>query len=91
MEMIMAEAVYVLCTLTSIACGVMLIRGYRRNRSQLLLWSALAFGLLAISNIVLFVDVVVIPDIDFHGSLWRSFIGAFAGSLLLFGLIWELT
>ena len=33
----MAPAVYALCAFTSLACAAMLIRGYRRSRTRLLL------------------------------------------------------
>lgn len=87
----MAETVYLLCALMSVACAFMLLRGHFASRSQLLLWSGLCFGFLAMNNIVLVVDLVILPELDFHGGLWRSLLGAIAGSLLLFGLIWELT
>jgi hypothetical protein len=87
----MAEAVYVLCTLLSIICAVMLFRAYRMNPSHLLIWSAACFSLMALNNIILFVDVMILPDIDFGGVLMRNIAGAAAGSLLLFGLIWELS
>jgi hypothetical protein len=73
----------------SIACAVLLLRGYRKSRSRLLLWSSLAFGAFAVNNLLLFVDTVVLPDIDFHGWMWRNLLGAIAGSLLLFGFIWD--
>ena len=57
----MAEVVYILCALTSLACAVLLIRGYRRSRSRLLLWSCLGFVALAANNVLLFVDLVVVP------------------------------
>lgn len=87
----MGETVYFLCTLTSLACSFLLLRGHFATGSRLLMWGGLCFGFLAVNNIVLIIDVVVLPEIDFHGSIWRSGIGACAGSLLLFGLIWELT
>lgn len=87
----MAETVYLLCAVLSVACAVLLLRGYRQGRSNLLLWSSLGFGLLAMNNLILFVDLVVLPDLDFHGLLWRNLVSAAAGSVLLYGLIWELT
>ena len=39
----MAAAVYVLCALTSIACAVLLLRGWRSRGVRLLLWSGLGF------------------------------------------------
>jgi hypothetical protein len=83
----MAEAVYILCALTSAACAVLLLRGYSRSRLRLLLWSGLCFMALAVSNLVLFADLVV-----FHGtdmSLWRSSIALVGIATLLYGLIWD--
>lgn len=87
----MAEYVYFLCALTSVACATFLFRGFRKSHSRLLLWSSLSFGLLAFNNIVLFVDVILLPNLDFGGIYLRNASGALAGSLLLFGLIWEVT
>ena len=39
----MAAAVYVLCALTSLACAVLLLRGFAQRGVRLLLWSGLGF------------------------------------------------
>jgi hypothetical protein len=81
-----AQLVYVLCGLTSIACAVLLLKAYRRSRTPLLLWTGLCFGLLALSNIVLIVDLVLTgPQIDL--SLYRNSLTAAAHLVLLLGLI----
>lgn len=83
----MATGVYALCALTSITCAVLLLRAFRADRSSLLLWSALCFIGLAANNVVLFIDKVLVPDIDL--SLWRS-LPALAGLLaLVYGLVLE--
>jgi Family of unknown function (DUF5985) len=83
----MATIVYVLCALTSAACAVLLLRGYARNGVRLLLWVGLCFVGLALNNILLVVDVRVVPSMDL--SLWRS-LPALAGlMLLIYGLVWE--
>lgn len=87
----MAELVYFLCALMSTGCAIKLFRGYKKARSRLLLWSCLSFCFLAINNVVLFTDVVILPSVDFGGVLLRAISAATAGSLLLFGLIWEIT
>ena len=87
----MAEAVYILCGALSVACALMLLRGYLRNPSVLLLWSSICFVLLAMNNAILVTDLVIFPNIELNGMIWRNALGASAGSLLLFGLIWELT
>lgn len=86
----MAEIVYFLCGIFSLICAGLLFKSYRLAPSHLLFWSALCFSFLALNNIILFVDLVILPQTDFNGSLFRNICGATAGSLLLFGLIWEL-
>lgn len=87
----MAEVVYILSAIMSITCAGMLFRAYRVNPSHLLLWSSACFSLLAVNSLILFVDVVMFPQMDFGGILIRNIAGASAGSLLLFGLIWEIS
>ncbi len=83
----MAEAVYVLCAVTSVACAALLARGYLRSRVRLLLWSSLCFVGLALNNLLLVVDLVVYREGDL--SLLRTG-SALAGlSLLVFGLVWD--
>ena len=89
----MPIAVYILCAVTSLACAVLLFRGYRRSRARFLLWSSLCFIGLAANNVMLFVDRVVFPDqgqlLGVNFALWRS-APALAGLLLLlYGLIWD--
>jgi hypothetical protein len=83
----MAEAVYLLCALTSMFCAGLLFRSYRRQRTKLLMWSTACFVGLAINNILLFVDLVLVPDIDL--TLLRSSVALVAVALLVIGLIWE--
>src|SRR4051794_27684850 len=90
-EVKMAEIVYLLCAVLSLVCAGMLLRGYLKSRTTLLLWSALCFAFIAANNIFLFVDLAMLPDLDLHGPFWRSFLAAGGGSVLLFGLIWEIT
>ena len=86
-----AKFVYLLCALMSMGCAAMLIRGYLKSRTRLLLVACFCFIGLAINNGFLFIDCVLMPDIDLSGSFWRSLLGAVSGSILLAGLIWELT
>lgn len=83
----MAEAVYILSSLISLTCTVLLLRGYLDSRVRLLLWSSLCFLGLTISNVLLFVDLVVLPHIDL--SLWRSLSTLIALVVLIYGLIWD--
>jgi hypothetical protein len=79
--------VYALSALTSIACAALLLRGYLRGRTSLLLWSTLCFAGLAVNNAILFVDQVVAPGADLSPA--RGLSGLVAVSLLLYGLIRE--
>lgn len=81
----MAETVFLLCALTSLACTGLLLRGYRRSRARLLLWSGLCFAGLALNNLLLLADKVVIPQYDL--SVWRSAPALAGVLLLLYGLI----
>ncbi len=84
----MAEAVYLLCAITSIVCAVMLFRGYRSHRTALLFWSSLCFIGLALNNILTFLDLVIVPTaLDL--SLLRSAVAVASMILLIYGLIWE--
>jgi hypothetical protein len=80
-------AVYLLAILTSLGCTVLLFRGYRRARVRLLLWSALCFVGLTISNVALFLDLVVFPDVELRPlRLAGTLIGLV---FLLLGFIWD--
>ena len=84
----MATAVYVLCALAATTCAVLLVRGYMTSRARLLLWSAVCFTGLALNNILLFVDKVVVgPDVDL--SAWRLVPAALGLMALVYGLVWE--
>jgi hypothetical protein len=85
--MTIAEAIYLLCAATSLVASVLLMRRYLASRTPLLLWSFIAFIGLALNNILVFVDIVVVPAADL--SVLRTFTGAAAMCILLYGLIWE--
>lgn len=83
----MGPAVYILGALVTLACSVFLIRGFLRTHTKLLLWSALCFLGLAVSNVLVFVDLVLFPEVDLY--LWRLLTATAAMLVLLYGLIWE--
>jgi hypothetical protein len=80
--------VYTLCFLTSSACAWLLARSYGRSGARLLLWSCLCFVLLAANNLVLIVDMLVLPSLDLR--LARLLLALAAISVLLFGFVWDL-
>lgn len=83
----MAGIVYILCTLTSLACALLLLRGFWQSRVRLLLWSGLCFIGLAVNNALLYVDIVIVPDKDL--STVRTLPALLGVALLLYGLIWD--
>ena len=83
----MAEAVYILCALTSLLCAVLLLRAWRRSRMRLLLWGGLCFAGLAVNNMVLLLDLIIFPNVDF--SVPRGLTALASVAVLLYGLIWE--
>jgi hypothetical protein len=80
-------AVYVLCAVTALACGVLLLRGYRRSRSRLLLWCGLFFLVMAVENVVLFIDLIVLPDVNLLSV--RRAVGLGGVIVLVYGLVWD--
>jgi hypothetical protein len=83
----MAEVVYILCVITSLACAVLLLRGHRDSRSRLLFWSSLCFVGLALNNALLLVDLLVGPAIDLR--LPRTGVAVLALAMLIHGLVGE--
>jgi hypothetical protein len=83
----MRSLVYILNSVTFATCSGLLARAYWRVRQRLLLWSALCFAGLAISNLLVFLDLVMLPQSDLY--MLRLITAAVAMLLLLFGLIWE--
>lgn len=78
---------YLLAVLTSLACTMLLFRAYVDNRQRLLLWSALCFIGLSVNNIVVFLDLVVFPEVDLRPLRLGA---TLAGLLfLLYGFVWE--
>jgi hypothetical protein len=83
----MAELIYALCALTSMACAYLLLRAYRRSKSRILLWSGLCFVGLSFNNILLALDKVVFLSVDL--STWRQVTALVALLALLYGLIFD--
>jgi hypothetical protein len=56
-------------------------------RVSTLLWSGLCFVGLTVSNGLLVLDKLLVPDVDL--SMWRLMAGLLAMLVLLYGLIWK--
>ncbi len=80
-------SIYLACVATSLICAYLLARAYRRGRAKLLIWSALCFALLAVNNLVVAVDVLLLPTIDL--TFLRLLTSLAAVGVLLHGFIWE--
>jgi hypothetical protein len=79
--------VYGLCLLASLLCAGLLVRAWAKARTRLLLWTAVSFGFLALNNLLLVVDLVLLP----HQVLWwpRQAVLAAAIGVLVYAFIWE--
>jgi hypothetical protein len=82
-----ASMVYLLCALTSTLCAVLLLRKYRLRRAPILFWSSLCFVGLALNNSILFVDLVLIPEVDL--SVLRMIPAVVGFAVLLWGFVWH--
>lgn len=88
MAAVFPTIVYVLCFLTSTACAWLLGRSYARTGTRLLLWSSICFGFLAVNNLVLILDLVMLPNLDLR--LIRLLLALAAVISLIWGFIWEI-
>lgn len=88
MHDVFPAVVYSLCFVACTLCAFLLVRAYFVSRARLLFWSALCFILLAANALLVILDIIVFPDIDF--GLWRPILGLASVSVLLFGFIWDL-
>jgi hypothetical protein len=82
-----AELIYFFCAVTSLVAAWLLLRQYARRRSPLLFWSFVGFLGLAVNNVLLFVDLGLLPATDL--SVVRTLFGTAAMLTIVFGLVWE--
>jgi hypothetical protein len=75
-----------LALLTSLACMVLLFRGYASSRVRLLLWSALCFVFLSANNLLLVLDLAN-PDVELRP--YRLLTALLGVGFLLYGFIQE--
>jgi hypothetical protein len=83
----MATLVYVLCALTSLTCALLLLRGYRQSGARLLAWSGLFFVGLFLNNVLLIIDLRIVPQVNL--AVIRLLPALIGVTLLLYGMIWE--
>ena len=79
---------FILAIATSLGCTVLLYRRYLDSRLRILLWSALCFVCLTANNVLLFIDVVMLPEtIDLR--IARHSMALVGMLFLLYGFIRE--
>lgn len=83
----MGWIIYGLCALTAVLCAYLLLRAYAYGRYRLLLWSGLCFVGLALNNVLLVVDKLIVTSVDL--AIPRALTSLAALSVLLYGLIWD--
>ncbi len=81
----MGPLIYFLCALTAFACFALLLRGWRSNGAPLLFWSSLCFAGLTVSNVLLVLDKLALPDVDL--TPLRSTVTLASLLLLIVGLV----
>ncbi len=82
-----AAVVYILCLASSATCAVLLVRSYAAGRNRLLLWSAICFLLLAVNNLAVVIDILLLPDLDLSEIRILTSLGGVGA--LLYGFIFE--
>ncbi len=84
----MAAVIYGLCALTAFLCAWLLLAAYRRSSYRLLLWGGLCFAGLTLTNGVLILDKIFLPEtIDL--SVWRYAMTLLSLLVFIYGLIWD--
>ena len=81
----MQVIVYSLCAFTSAAVAFLLLRGWGRTRSPLLLWSGLCFTGFVLNNLLVIADHLSAADMHTLRSI-PALVGI---ALLLYGLVWR--
>lgn len=82
----MGGIVYILCMLLSLACALLLFKGYKQNQFRLLFWSSLGFFGFALNNLLLFVDLIVFQE-SYDLSVIRTIPALMGMVTLVYGLI----
>ncbi len=79
---------YLPAILTSLRSTVLLFRAYLDSRLRILLWSALCFVCLTANNVLLFVDVILLPvTVDLR--VYRHAASLIGMLFMLYGFIRE--
>lgn len=82
-----AGIVYIAAAIICLGCAILLVRGYMRSKMRLLLWSGIFFFALTADNVIVFLDLVLFPQVNF--SFWRNSVTLVGLLILIYGLIHE--
>jgi hypothetical protein len=82
-----AIVVYGLCAGAALLCTFFLLRAYLQTKTRLLLWSTMCFAGLTVNNLLVIIDLVILPQVDLF--IWRTLAALLGVLALLFGLLWE--
>jgi len=82
------KIVYLFCAIVTIGCPVLLLRSYLQNRTKLVFWGAVFFICFALSNVLLFIDLGVLPP-QYDLSPYRDGLTLAGLVAIIFGLIKE--
>ena len=80
-----AELIYLLCAATGLIAAALLIRQYRAVRTPLLFWSALSFAGLGLNNVLVYLDLGLLPGTDL--AMARALSATSAMLALVYGLV----
>lgn len=83
----MGASIYGLCMITAAGCAWLLFRAFRGSGARLLAWSSTCFALLAVNNLVLVVDLLILPSLNLF--LVRNLCALLAIAAMVYGLIWD--
>ncbi len=84
----MAGIVYILCALTSILCTILLWKSFMKTRSRLLFWCSFGFAGFALNNSLLFVDLIVFPEVNYIIN-YRTLPAVLGMIVMIYGLVME--
>jgi hypothetical protein len=83
----MAALIYSLCAAVAALCTFLLLRAWTASRYRLLLWTGVCFAALTATNVLLFLDKIVFPEVDL--TLPRMLVTLTGMAVLLYGLVWD--
>lgn len=86
--MIAPSLVYLLCAAASVLCATTLLLKYKRSHVNLLFWSGICFVGFGVGNVLLFVDLVVLPE-SINLIVVRTLPTLIGICCLLWGLVME--